>query len=320
MISIGQVLDLQRRLEEIETAILGSGAPASDAAYGPSWDGVTTVPPSKNAVYDKIETLGGGAYTDEQAQDAVGSMVDGSLVYVDGTPLLQRAALVGDVTASAGSNTLAIAAEAVGFAELLNAASAGFIGATAAGDYAHRTPTEVTAALDVATAVLKGLLDTGDKLKLDADLTAVHMTADAASRGAAIADYFASAISLEANSTYEIECHAHFLKTTAGTIVWTWAFSSAPTMFASRNHATPVTGYTGAAVTGAPIHAQATSRGQTTNAHAASGSLTTAVDHSFLFWAHIRTNAATTIQLRSTESAGTITPRAGSYMRARKIL
>lgn len=48
-------------------------------------------------------------YTDEQAQDAVGAMVDSSLNYVDGTPLLQRAALTGDVTAPAGSNTTTLA-------------------------------------------------------------------------------------------------------------------------------------------------------------------------------------------------------------------
>jgi hypothetical protein len=35
----------------------------SDAAYGAGWDGDTTVAPSKNAVYDKIETLGGAAGT-----------------------------------------------------------------------------------------------------------------------------------------------------------------------------------------------------------------------------------------------------------------
>jgi len=32
----------------------------SDTAYGASWDGVTDVAPSKNAVYDKIQTLAGG--------------------------------------------------------------------------------------------------------------------------------------------------------------------------------------------------------------------------------------------------------------------
>lgn len=48
-------------------------------------------------------------YTDEQAQDAVGAMIDSSLNYVDATPLLQRSALTGDVSASAGSNTLTLA-------------------------------------------------------------------------------------------------------------------------------------------------------------------------------------------------------------------
>lgn len=56
---------------------------------------------------------GGGSYTDEQAQDAIGAMVDSTLVYTDGTPLLSRAALTGDVTASAGSNSTSIANNAV---------------------------------------------------------------------------------------------------------------------------------------------------------------------------------------------------------------
>lgn len=59
-------------------------------------------------------------YTDEQAQDAVGSMVDTTLVYVDGTPLLTRAALTGDVTASQGSNATTIANDAVTFAKFQN--------------------------------------------------------------------------------------------------------------------------------------------------------------------------------------------------------
>lgn len=48
-------------------------------------------------------------YTDELAQDAVGAMVDSTLVYVDGTPLLTRAALTGDITASQGSNATTLA-------------------------------------------------------------------------------------------------------------------------------------------------------------------------------------------------------------------
>lgn len=47
-------------------------------------------------------------FTDERAQDAIGAMVDGTLVYADATPRLQRAALTGAITASAGSNTTAL--------------------------------------------------------------------------------------------------------------------------------------------------------------------------------------------------------------------
>jgi len=47
-------------------------------------------------------------YTDELAQDAVGAMIDTTLVYVDATPLLTRAALTGAITAAQGSNTTAL--------------------------------------------------------------------------------------------------------------------------------------------------------------------------------------------------------------------
>lgn len=43
-------------------------------------------------------------YTDEMAQDAIGAMVDATLVYVDATPLLTRAALTGAITVAQGSN------------------------------------------------------------------------------------------------------------------------------------------------------------------------------------------------------------------------
>lgn len=55
-----------------------------------------------------LQTAMGSMFTTEQAQDAVGAMVDASLVYVDATPLLTRAALTGDVTASQGSNATTV--------------------------------------------------------------------------------------------------------------------------------------------------------------------------------------------------------------------
>lgn len=61
----------------------------------------------------------------------------------------QTITLTGDVTGSGtGSFGATIANDAVTYAKMQNAASAGFIGATGAGDYSHRTPTQVTAALD----------------------------------------------------------------------------------------------------------------------------------------------------------------------------
>lgn len=65
-----------------------------DEAYGAGWNASTGVP-TKNAIYDKIESVIASipsAYTDEQAQDAVGTMVDATLTYVDGTPSLGVAA------------------------------------------------------------------------------------------------------------------------------------------------------------------------------------------------------------------------------------
>lgn len=84
-----------------------------------------------------LDAAAGSGYSDEQAQDAIGAMVDGSLTYVDATPLLQRAALTGDVTASAGSNATTIANNAVSFAKFVAAASVGVVWAAGAGNYAH---------------------------------------------------------------------------------------------------------------------------------------------------------------------------------------
>lgn len=60
-------------------------------------------------------------YTDELAQDAIGLMVDSTLVYTDATPLLTRAALTGDVVASQGSNATTITNNVVTNAKLAQA-------------------------------------------------------------------------------------------------------------------------------------------------------------------------------------------------------
>ena len=43
--------------DKIESLVLGAGGTVSDAIYGAGWNGVTTTAPSQNAVYDKIEAV-----------------------------------------------------------------------------------------------------------------------------------------------------------------------------------------------------------------------------------------------------------------------
>jgi hypothetical protein len=50
---------LQEIAQKLDDLVLGSGS-VSDSAYGVGWNGDTTTAPSKNAIYDKIETLAGG--------------------------------------------------------------------------------------------------------------------------------------------------------------------------------------------------------------------------------------------------------------------
>lgn len=76
---------------------------------------------------------GGAAFT-EAVQDAVGVMVDSSLVYTDATPLLSRAALTGDVTASQGGNVLTIGTAKVLYAMIQNVTDARLLGRSAGSD------------------------------------------------------------------------------------------------------------------------------------------------------------------------------------------
>ena len=65
-LTAGQALRRNAGDSAFEAFTPSSGGSVSDTAYGPSWDGVTTDAPSKNAVYDKIETLGSSGLTQPQ--------------------------------------------------------------------------------------------------------------------------------------------------------------------------------------------------------------------------------------------------------------
>jgi hypothetical protein len=139
--------------------------------------------------------------------------------------------------------------------------------------------------------------------------------------GPAIADFFGanSSMNLAAGSIYEIEAWLYFLKTTAGTATFTWAFSSAVEVAHSIYEGTAAAGFNTTAVTTAPVTGQVVQRTSTTMAHAATGSLTTAVYQSYRFRLRLRTTLATNARLRITSSAGSATPQPGSYYTVRQI-
>ncbi len=104
-------------------------------------------------------------FTDERAQDAIGAMVDSTIVYTDGTPLLSRAALTGDVTASAGSNTTTIPNDTVTYAKIQNVSATDKVlgrSTAGAGDIEEITCTSFGRALidDASVAAQRATLST----------------------------------------------------------------------------------------------------------------------------------------------------------------
>ena len=139
--------------------------------------------------------------------------------------------------------------------------------------------------------------------------------------GSTIANFFGanSAVSLDASGTYDIEAFCYFLKNTAGTVTWGGLFSSAPTVCHAYLEYTPVTGFTTSLISGAMVTAEQTAQAIANMAFAATASLTTAVYHIAKFRIRVTTNAACNFRLNITQSAGTVTPQAGSWYTARKI-
>jgi hypothetical protein len=179
---------------------------------------------------------------------------------------------------------------------------------TGTGSVVLGTAPTITGAVSANATSGNGAIVGEQTFRLDANVTAF---------GPAIGDFFGatSAISLEASSVYQISIYAVMTKTTAGTATWTLTASSAPTRIIGTYMASPITGI----AAGAATSGFAGSQGATTAAFAATGSLTTAVNHAFQFSVQVQTNAATSLNLRLTQSAGTATPLAGSYYTVKKI-
>jgi hypothetical protein len=145
-----------------------------------------------------------------------------------------------------------------------------------------------------------------------------RLAANGANVGPTIGDYFGatSAINLAANSVYDIEILAFLLKNSAGTLTWTLAASSAPTLMMGVFRSGAVTGLNSSAAT---ITTYTGYRNATTAAFAATASITAGAYMAYEFNVKIITNLATTFKLQVTNSAGTVTPQAGSFYTVRQI-
>lgn len=117
-------------------------------------------------------SIASSAVTDftEAAQDAIGAMVDATIVYVDGTPLLTRGAISGDISIPQASNTSTLAT--------VNANVGSFGSATAVGVFTANAKGLITAAsstsIQIAESQVTSLVtDLAAKQPLDAALTAI---------------------------------------------------------------------------------------------------------------------------------------------------
>lgn len=147
-----------------------------------------------------------------------------------------------------------------------------------------------------------------------------RLAANGSAIGATIADFFGanSSINLPATSAWELEAHLYYLKSTAGTVVYTITNSAADyTNITAKYvhwHSTGIQSST-ANTFGAGIVTTTTAAA----ALPATQSLSDAVNHAAIITATIEMNAAGNIRIRCTESAGTITPLRGSYYRIRRL-
>lgn len=148
-----------------------------------------------------------------------------------------------------------------------------------------------------------------------------RLTADGSNIGGTIADYFStnSSIPLVSNGVYEIEIMVYYIKNTAGTVTWTLTNSTTVTAMNAQVIHSPLGGYT-SAPTGSTANTAAI-YGQTAAASAfgATASLTNNTNHFAIFKILLENGASTSLRLRVTCSAGTVTPKRGSYWKATRI-
>jgi hypothetical protein len=134
-----------------------------------------------------------------------------------------------------------------------------------------------------------------------------------------IANYFGttSNIPLVSGGYYEIEIDCYFLKTTAGTVTWTFTNSVAPASMDLHYDFSAATGIVTAPLATYVIGDQYNLT--TTAPTAVSASLTTAVNHYAHFKIILLNGTGTSLKIQATCSAGTITPGIGSRWYCKRI-
>jgi hypothetical protein len=136
-----------------------------------------------------------------------------------------------------------------------------------------------------------------------------------------IADFFGatgSGIPLVANGRYLLEWHCVFTQATAGTATWT--IVTATTALAVLDAGYVGTNIAGGGTVGAPQTAWVNTTTSSSTALPVTGTEATGVTHEFDVRAVVTAgNGASNTRLRLTMSAGTATPKAGSYIRVTRL-
>jgi len=159
--------NVQKAIERLDDLVGGGGGSVSDAVYGAGWNGDTTVAPSKNAVYDKIETiaaggevntasnLGGGLanYDSKSVSDLRFNSFSGTDFDLATNLITIDAAIARDAEVAAAYQPLDSDLTTIAG---LTATTNNFI-VSVASAWASRTPTQAKATLAIANTDVSGL-------------------------------------------------------------------------------------------------------------------------------------------------------------------
>jgi hypothetical protein len=158
----------------------------------------------------------------------------------------------------------------------------------------------------------RGLIPIQQHYRLTGDLTAI---------GPGIADFFGanSSIPLATSGIYEIEMEIYFLKSTAGTLTWNITNSTTVTFMDVMMQHTPVAGYTAVPTASAFTIGALFNQTASSVSFTATTSITTNTNHFARFKILLENGSSTSLRLRVTSSAGTVTPRRGSWWKAVRL-